>query len=215
LHYKTFTLPTPVTAEFIRFWADTPQGETNSEVQIGDIRFFSDTVTGLTPRPPPPPDAPVTEQFTIAAGNPANVVSHGVVGTELENTCTVPPASQDSDGHASVVQGEGGDGQHDFAVTAGATAVDVDVYMYDENCRQLGSDPTVAADEQAPSRPGPHSFSLRCTPEPRPNSLSPSPTPSSTAGDTLPGSRAWRDRGRPSPPVTSLKASRRGVSRMP
>ena len=47
----------------------------------------------------------MTEKFTIAAGNPANVVSPGVVGTELENSCTVPPASQDSDGHVDGAEG--------------------------------------------------------------------------------------------------------------
>ena len=62
--------------------------------------------SGLTPPPPPPLDKPVSETFTIAAGNPANVVSPGVVGTELENTCTVPPASQDTDGHVTVLKGE-------------------------------------------------------------------------------------------------------------
>jgi extracellular elastinolytic metalloproteinase len=70
-----------------------------------------------------------------------------VVGTELENTCTVPPASQDSDGHVSVLEGEAGDGQHAFTIEAGATAVDVDVYMYDESCSQLGSYATEAANE--------------------------------------------------------------------
>jgi extracellular elastinolytic metalloproteinase len=147
LHYKTFTLPTPTTATFVRFWADDAQGETMTDVQVGDIQVFSSSVTGLTPAPPPPPDAPVSETFTIAAGNPANVVSPGVVGTELENTCTVPPASQDSDGHVSVLEVEAGDGQHAFTIEAGATAVDVDVYMYDESCSQLGSYATEAANE--------------------------------------------------------------------
>jgi len=147
LHYKTFTLASPVTASYVRFWADAPQGDTETDVQVGDLQVFSTTVTGMTPPPPPPPDKPVTETFTIAAGNPANVVSPGVVGTELENTCTVPPVSQDSDGHVSVLQGEAGDGQHAFSVTAGATAVDVDVYMYDENCTQLASYATESANE--------------------------------------------------------------------
>ena len=108
--------------------------------------MFSSTVSGLNPPPPPPLDSPVTETFTIAAGNPANVVSPGVVGTELENACVVPPASQDSDGHVTVLKGEASDGQHAFSMKSGATAVDADVYMYDADCVQLGSYATSAAE---------------------------------------------------------------------
>jgi hypothetical protein len=147
LHYKRFALPTATSAAYIRFWADAPQGGTKTDVQVGDVQVFSDTVTGVNPTPPPPPDAPVSETFTIAAGNPANVVSPGVVGTELENTCTVPPASQDSDGHVTVLRGEAGDGRHAFSLEAGATAVDADVYLYDENCVQLASYATESANE--------------------------------------------------------------------
>ena len=147
LHYKTFTLPTPTKASYIRFWADQPQGNTKTNVQVGDIQVFSSTVSGLTPPPPPPLDPPVTETFTIAAGNPANLVSPGVVGTELENACVVPPASQDSDGHVSVLKGEANDGQHAFSVAAGATAVDADVYIYDADCVQLASFATESANE--------------------------------------------------------------------
>jgi hypothetical protein len=147
LHYKTFTLPTPVKAGFIRFWADAPLGNTKTDVQVGDIQVFSRAAANVTPLPPPPPDKPVTETFTIAAGNPANVVSPGVVGTELENTCTVPPVSQDSDGHVTVLTGEQGDGQHAFQLTSGPTAVDADVYMYDVNCTQLTSYATSSPNE--------------------------------------------------------------------
>jgi extracellular elastinolytic metalloproteinase len=147
LHYKTFTLPTPTKASYIRFWADEPQGNTKTSVQVGDIQVFSSSVSGLTPPPPPPLDKPVSESFTIAAGSPANVVSPGVVGTELENTCTVPPASQDSDGHVTVLKGEANDGQHAFSMTSSATNVDTDVYMYDADCVQLASYATEAANE--------------------------------------------------------------------
>jgi extracellular elastinolytic metalloproteinase len=116
-------------------------------VQVGDIQVFGTDATPVNPTPPPPPDKPVSETFTIAAGNPNNLVSPGVVGAELENTCVVPPASQDSDGHVSVLQAEQGDGQHAFSNTAGPTAVDVDVYMYDENCQLLGAYATESATE--------------------------------------------------------------------
>jgi extracellular elastinolytic metalloproteinase len=147
LHYKTFRLPTPTKADFIRFWADEPQGNTKTNVQVGDIQVFSSTVSGLTPPPPPPLDKPVTDRFTIAVGNPANVVSPGVVGTELENACVVPPASQDTDGHVTVLAGEADDGQHAFQLASGPTAVDADVYMYDADCVQLASYATESANE--------------------------------------------------------------------
>lgn len=147
LHYKTFTLPSPTTAKFVRFWADEPQGNTKTNVQVGDIQVFSDSVSDLNPPPPAPPDEPVTESFTIAAGNPNNAVSPGVVGTELETACTAPPASQDSDGHVTVLKGEANDGQHAFGMTSSATNVDTDVYMYDADCVQLASYATSAANE--------------------------------------------------------------------
>ena len=164
LHYKTFTLPTPTKASFIRFWADEPQGNTKTSVQVGDIQVFSSSVSGLTPPPPPPLDKPVTESFTIAAGSPANVVSPGVVGTELENTCTVPPASQDSDGHVTVLKGEANDGQHAFSMTSSATNVDTDVYMYDADCVQLASYATEAANEAGTIPSGTAYVLPRCTP---------------------------------------------------
>ncbi|HET6626519.1 MAG TPA: M36 family metallopeptidase [Nocardioidaceae bacterium] len=147
LHYKTFALPKPTKAGYLRFWADEPQGNTKTSVQVGDIQVFSSTVSGLTPPPPPPLDKPVTETFTIAAGNPVNVVSPGVVGTELENACVVPPASQDTDGHVTVLKGEANDGQHAFSMTSSATNVDTDVYLYDADCVLLGSYATSAANE--------------------------------------------------------------------
>jgi hypothetical protein len=147
LHYKRFVLSAPVTASHIRFWADSAQGETKTNVQVAEIQVFSKTVSGLTPPPPPPPDPPRSETFTIAAGNPANVLSPGVVGTELENTCTVPPAAQGSDGHVIALQGEEGDGQHAFTMESSATNIDADVYLYDAECNQLAAYATAAANE--------------------------------------------------------------------
>ncbi len=146
LHYKTFTLPNAVTAGYIRFWADAPQGDSVTKVQVGDIQVFG-PVSNLNPGPPPPPDAPVSESFTIAVGNPNNVVSPGVTGTELENLCIVPPASQDVDGHVTVLKGDQDDGQHAFSMTSGPTNVDSDVYMYDEDCGLISSYGTSAANE--------------------------------------------------------------------
>jgi hypothetical protein len=47
----------------------------------------------------------------------------------------------------SVLKGEADDGQHAFSLTAGATAVDADVYIYDADCVQLASYATESADE--------------------------------------------------------------------
>jgi hypothetical protein len=70
-----------------------------------------------------------------------------VTGTELESTCTVPPASQDVDGHVSVLQGEEGDGQHAFRMESSDTNIDSDVYVYDADCNRLADYATSAADE--------------------------------------------------------------------
>jgi hypothetical protein len=147
LHYKRFVLETPVTASHIRFWADAAQGETKASAQVAEVQVFSSTVSDMTPPPPPPLDAPRSETFTIAAGNPANVVSPGVVGTELESSCVVPPASQGSDGYVTVLQGEEGDGQHAFSMESSETNLDADVYLYDSECMQLASYATAAATE--------------------------------------------------------------------
>jgi extracellular elastinolytic metalloproteinase len=148
VHYKTFKLAKPVTASYVRFWADDAMGETKTSVQTGDLQVFSGTVKQVEPLPPSPPDAPVTEQFTIAAGDPANVVDPGVTGTEFVNTCTAPPASQDADGHVTTLTGDAGDGAHAISVRgAGVGTWDLDVYFYNSNCQLLGQVATSAADE--------------------------------------------------------------------
>ena len=148
VHYKTFTLASPVTASYVRFWTDEAMGDTKTSVQAGDLQVFSSTVSDVTPLPPSPPDAPVTDSFTIAGGDPANVVDPGITGTEFVETCTAPPASQDVDGHVSTLTGDAGDGAHVAAVKADGTGVwDLDVYFYNSSCGQLGSSATEAADE--------------------------------------------------------------------
>lgn len=148
VHYKSFTLAKPVTASYVRFWADEPMGETKTSVQTGDLQVFSGTVKQVEPLPPAPPDAPVTEQFTIAAGDPANVVDPGVTGTEFVNTCKAPPVSQDVDGHVTTLTGESGDGAHAISVKgAGVGAWDLDLYFYNSSCQLLGQVATEAADE--------------------------------------------------------------------
>jgi hypothetical protein len=116
-------------------------------VQVAELQVFSTSSKNVTPTPPPPPDAPVDETFTVAVGNPVNVESPGVTGTELENACIVPPASQDVDGHVSVLTFDQGDGQHAFHVTPPVTAVDIDVYLYDEDCNRLAQYATESATE--------------------------------------------------------------------
>ncbi len=144
LHYKSFDLATPVTAGFVRFWADEAQGDTVDQVQVGDVQVFG-SAKGVTPGPPPPPDAPVSDSFVIAAGNPGNLESPGVTGTELENTCAAPPASQDVDGHVTVLEGEQDDGQHAFSLSSGPSNIDADVYMYDADCARISQYATEAA----------------------------------------------------------------------
>ncbi|WP_328995564.1 M36 family metallopeptidase [Kribbella sp. NBC_01245] len=148
VHYKTFTLAKPVTATYLRFWTDEPMGDTKTNVQVGDLQVFSGTVKQVEPLPPSPPDAPVVENFTLAAGDPANVEDPGVTGTEFVQTCKAPPASQNVDGHVTTLTGESGDGAHAIAVKgAGVGVWDLDVYFYSSSCQLLGQVATEAADE--------------------------------------------------------------------
>ncbi|TDD26331.1 coagulation factor 5/8 type-like protein [Kribbella turkmenica] len=148
VHYKTFTLAKPVTASYLRFWTDEAMGDTKTNVQTGDLQVFSGTVKQVEPLPPTPPDAPVTETFTIKAGEPANVVDPGVTGTEFVNTCMAPPASQDVDGHVTTLSGESGDGAHAISVKgSGIGTWDLDVYFYSSSCQLLGQVATAAPDE--------------------------------------------------------------------
>lgn len=119
--------------------------------------------TPVTPRPPPttphatppasppasPPAPPATApEFTIAAGDPANVVDPGVTGTEFVNTCKAPPASQDADGHVTTLTGESGEGAHAISVKgAGVGTWGLDMYFYNSTCQLLGLVATSAADE--------------------------------------------------------------------
>ncbi|GAA1560504.1 hypothetical protein GCM10009789_12230 [Kribbella sancticallisti] len=148
VHYKTFKLAKPVTASYVRFWTDEAMGDTKTSVQTGELQVFSGTVKQVDPLPPTPPDAPVTEEFTISAGDPANVVDPGVTGTEFVTTCTAPPASQDADGHVTTLTGESGDGAHAITIKgAGVGIWDLDMYFYNSSCQLLGQVATAAADE--------------------------------------------------------------------
>ncbi|TDO35150.1 fungalysin/thermolysin propeptide [Kribbella sp. VKM Ac-2527] len=148
VHNKTFKLAKPVTAGYVRFWTDEAMGETKTAVQTGDLQVFSGTVQSVEPLPPTPPDAPVTEEFTIATGDPANVTMPGVTGTEFVQTCKAPPASQNVDGHVTTLTGDAGDGAHAISVKGQGTGVwDLDVYFYNSSCQLLGQVATAAADE--------------------------------------------------------------------
>jgi hypothetical protein len=148
VHYKTFTLAKPVTTTYLRFWTDEAMGDTKTTVQTGDLQVFSGTVKQLEPLPPAPPDAPVTETFTIKAGDPVNITTPGVTGTEFVERCAAPPASQDADGHVSTLTGESGDGAHAISVKGdGAGVWDLDMYFYNSSCQPIGQVATEAADE--------------------------------------------------------------------
>ena len=148
VHYSTFTLPTPMKASYVRFWADSPHGETKTQRPVRRPAGLQQRPGDRCRRRPRRSDEPFTETFTIAGSNPSSdLTGAGVVGAELENAACAPPASQGTDGHVSVLKGEAGDGQHAFSIKPGATAVDADVYMYDEDCVQLGSYATSSPNE--------------------------------------------------------------------
>ena len=148
VHYRTFTLPTPVKASYVRLWADSTLGETKTSAQFGDLQVFSNAPVKVSPLPPAPLDEPFTETFTIAGSNPSSdLTGGGVVGAELASTCSAPPASQGTDGWVSTLPESFGDGAHKVAATGSGAAYDLDLYFYNTDCELIGSAASSAADE--------------------------------------------------------------------
>ena len=148
VHYRTFTLPSPVKAEYVRVFADAAMGETKTDAQFGDLQVFGASTSVIEPLPPQPLDEPFTETFTIVGTNPtSDLTGGGIVATELVNSCTYPPASQDSDGHVTKLPESFGDGAHKVSVVGGDTAVDLDLYFYNAECEQIGSVASAAKNE--------------------------------------------------------------------
>jgi len=148
VHYRTFALPTPVKAGFIRVFADEALGETKTDAQFGDLQVFGTSGRVIEPLPPKPLDEPFTESFTIAGSNPGgDLAGGGTVGTELANACTYPPASQDTDGHVTMLPESFGDGAHKVSVVGGPTTVDLDLYFFNADCEQVGSVASAAKNE--------------------------------------------------------------------
>ncbi|MFC5730144.1 M36 family metallopeptidase [Nocardioides vastitatis] len=149
LHYKTFELANRVSARYVRFWADAPQGETKENVQVAELQVFSGSVKNVVPLPPPPPDAPVTDTGTITAGTPGgDKTGGGVTAVDFATNCVMPPATQGSDGWVTELPSSFGDGVHTVKVTgASAAPWDLDVYFYAEDCTLTGSAASSAADE--------------------------------------------------------------------
>jgi extracellular elastinolytic metalloproteinase len=148
LHYRTFALPNPVRASHVRIWADEALGETKTAAQLGDLQVFSKKAVGVEPLPPEPLDEPYTESFTIAGGNPGgDSTGGGVVGTELAGSCTMPPASQGSDGWVSELPASFGDGAHKVTTTGSGALYDLDLYFFDADCALIGDAASSASDE--------------------------------------------------------------------
>ncbi len=152
LHYKQFTLPQPVQAQYVRFWTDTALGESKTDVQTAELQVFSQTATGVEPLPPTPPDAPITETGVIVTGNPSTGTADdatGVTATAFKTACAVPAApAQGADGWVTQLPDSFGDGAHEVHVSSDSvTPYDFDLYFYDDSCTLLGSAATSAADE--------------------------------------------------------------------
>lgn len=149
LHYKSFSLADPVTARYVRFYADAPQGETKENVQVAELQVFSGKVKNVTPLPPPPPDEPVTDTGTIAFGTPVgDNTDGGVTGADFASSCVMPPSTQGSDGWVTELPSSFGDGVHTVKVTgASAAPWDLDVYFYAADCSLTGTAASSAADE--------------------------------------------------------------------
>lgn len=152
LHYKQFTLPTPVQAQYVRLWTDSALGETKTAVQVAELQVFAQNAQGVEPLPPSPPDEPVTDSGTIAIANPTTGTADdttGVTATAFKTTCAVPAApAQGADGWVTKLPDSFGDGAHKIEVHGGGTApYDVDLYFYDASCALIGTASSSAADE--------------------------------------------------------------------
>nr|WP_223128727.1 M36 family metallopeptidase [Terrabacter sp. MAHUQ-38] len=163
LNYTTFTLATPTKAAFLRFFVDSVQGGTSTYAQVAEIEAFGSGTTVANGTVTPDPD--FTDKGTIAVPNPAagdptglqNVF--GVTGTEMNTTCTFPPASQGVDGWVTKLPSGFSDGLHSVAVTGTSEADstvghDLDLYFLDSSCELTGSVATASADESAVIPPG-------------------------------------------------------------
>ncbi len=148
LHYKTFTLPEPVKTSFVRIWADEALGETKTDAQFGDLQVFSSSAVGVEPLPPEPLDDPYTETFTITGSNPSgDVTGGGLVGADFGSTCTMPPASQGTDGWVSQLPESFGDGAHKVTTAGSGPTYDLDLYFFNADCELIGDAASSAADE--------------------------------------------------------------------
>ena len=148
VHYKTFTLPNPVRASYVRLWADEALGETKTSAQFGDLQVFSKAGTAVEPLPPAPLDDPYEETFTIAGSNPGgDSVGGGVVGNDFASTCQMPPASQGLDGWVSELPDSFGDGAHKVGVAGSGPLYDLDLYFFNADCEPIGDAASGAADE--------------------------------------------------------------------
>jgi hypothetical protein len=148
LHYRTFQLATPVKASYIRVWADAALGETKTDAQFGDFQVFSADRIRVEPLPPAPLDEPYTETFTILGSNPGgDSTGGGVVGTEFANSCTMPPASQGTDGWVSALPESFGDGAHKVTAQGSGPTYDLDLYFFNAACELIGTAASGAADE--------------------------------------------------------------------
>ncbi len=148
VHHRTFELPKPVRASFVRLWADEALGETKTSAQFGDLQVFSRSGVAVEPLPPAPLDEPYTETFTIAGGNPAaDTLGGGVTGLDFESTCQMPPASQGVDGWVTEVPDSFGDGAHKVSTTGSGALYDLDLYFYNADCELIGDAASGAADE--------------------------------------------------------------------
>ena len=163
LNFRTFTLATPVKAAYLRFFVDSVQGDTSNVAQVADVEVFGTGATvanGHVDHDPTFTDAGTIAVNNPAAGDPTGLQNvFGVTGTEMNNSCTMPPASQGADGWVTKLPSGFGDGLHTVSVTGtsdadGTVGHDLDLYFLDSSCQLTGENATASADESAPIPPG-------------------------------------------------------------
>ncbi|GAB6876762.1 M36 family metallopeptidase [Thermaerobacter litoralis] len=150
LHYKLWTLSTPVQAAYIRFFADSAQDNSLGYAQVAEIQVFGgDRTTAVEPAPLPKED-PIIEEGTVQVGNPTSDTAGGVTQNEFVATCNPNPSTEGLDGWVMELPESFGDGTHRItAAGPGTGTYDFDLYFYAANCQMLGSKASAAADESA------------------------------------------------------------------
>jgi hypothetical protein len=148
LHYKGFTLKSPVRASFLKFVVDRAQDEAATQVQVAEVQAFG-SGTATVKAGKPKKEQPFHDEglALIPSG------SVGITRTLMEESgvCIFPPPTQGLDAWVSELPDGFGDGTHIIDVNAvsppGHPLPDMDLYFLSADCASTGGIATGAPRE--------------------------------------------------------------------